>query len=153
MHLGIVKYNEGVLLDCHGKPFKKVSDKFRGHGIRGGEPMIVAPVINHAENIEPFLSLRRDANILPRELPSVWHIPFGANVALIPKVEIDATFIILVDKLLQFLHFVCVELREGFPFGVFLIRPNLAPRLIKKTETCFYTPPFLWHSAIVLWLS
>ena len=49
------------------------------------------------------------------ELPSVWHISLGADVALISIIKVNETVFFLLYEFLQLLGLVRIELRRWFP--------------------------------------
>ena len=127
----IVKDNESVLADTERKSVKKVGNPVSGHILSCGESFIPIVAVYHAENIESQTSFRWNIDILTAELPSVWHISLGANVAFISIIEVNETVFLLLYEFLQLLGLIRIELRRGFPLR-FLIRLYPAPRRIKK---------------------
>ena len=115
----IVKHNKRVLVDAERKPVNKVRYLIGGHILGGRESLIPVVAIYHAENIEPQLPFGRDVNILTTELPSVWHIPLGADVALVSIIKVDETLFLLFYEFLQLLGLIRIELRRGFPLRTF----------------------------------
>lgn len=115
----IVKDNKSVLADMKRKPVKKVGDLVGSHILSRGESFIPIVAVYHAEDIEPQASFGWDIDILTAELPSVWHVSFGADVAFISIIKVDETVLFLLYEFLQLLGLVRIELRRGFPLRTF----------------------------------
>lgn len=115
----IVKNNESVPADTHGKPVKEVCDLLCRHVLGCREPFISVIAIYHTENVESQTSFGRYINILAAELPSVWHISLGADVAFISIIKVDETVSFLLFEFLQLLGLIRIELRRGFPLRTF----------------------------------
>ena len=96
----IVKNNESVPVDTHGKPVKEVCDLLCRHVLGCREPFISVIAIYHTENIESQTSFGRYIDILAAELPSVWHISLGADVAFISIIKVDETVSFLLFEFL-----------------------------------------------------
>ena len=58
-------------------------------------------------------------DILTAELPSVWHISLGADVAFISIIKVNETVFLLLYEFMQLLGLVRIELRRGFPLWTF----------------------------------
>lgn len=104
-------------MDTERKSVKGVGNLVSGHIISCGESFIPIVAVYHAENVESQTSFRWNIDILTAELPSVWHISFGADVAFISIINVDETIFFLLYEFLQLLG---------------LIRLYPAPRRIKK---------------------
>ena len=115
----IVKDNKRVLADPKRKSVKEVCDFVGGHILGGGESFISVVTVYHTENIESQSSFGRNIDILTAELPSVWHISSGADVAFIPVIKVDETVLSLLYEFLQLLGLIRIELRRGFPLRTF----------------------------------
>ena len=115
----IVKDNKRVFTDTEGKAVKKVSNLVSGHILSCGESVISIVAVYHAENIESRPSFRWNTDILTAELPSVWHISLGADVAFISIIKVNETVILLLYEFMQLLGLVRIELRRGFPLWTF----------------------------------
>ena len=115
----IVKDNESVLAYTERKPVKEVGDFVCRHILGSGESFISVIAVYHAENIEPQSSFGRNINILAAELPSVWHISPGADVAFISIIKVDEAVSFLLFEFLQLLGLIRIELRRGFPLRTF----------------------------------
>lgn len=115
----IVKDNKSVLADTERKSVNKVGNLVCGHVLSCGESIISIVAVYHAENIESQISFGRDIDILTAELPSVWHISLGADVAFISIIKVDETVLFLLYEFLQLLGLVRIELRRGFPLWTF----------------------------------
>ena len=111
----IVKDNKSVFTDTEGKPVMKVSNLVSGHILGCGESIISIVAVYHAENIESQTSFRWNIDILTAELPSVWHISLGADVAFISIIKVNETVFFLLYEFLQLPGLVSIELRRGFP--------------------------------------
>ena len=85
----IVKHNKCVLVDAERKLVNKVRYLVGGHILGGRESLISVVAVYHAEDVEPQSSFRRDVDILTAELPAVWHISLGANMALVSKINFE----------------------------------------------------------------
>ena len=115
----IVKDNKSVFTDSERKSVNKIGNLVGGHVLSCGESFIPIVAVNHAENVESQTSFRWDIDILTAELPSVWHISLGADVAFISIVEVDETVFFLLYEFLQLLGLIRIELRRGFPLRTF----------------------------------
>lgn len=115
----IVKYNKCVLPDTERELVNKVGNLVGGHILGGGESLIFVIAVYHAENVESHSPFGRNVDILTAELPSVWHISLGADVALISIIKIDETVFLLLYEFLQLLCLMRIELRRGFPLWTF----------------------------------
>ena len=115
----IVENDKRIFADSHRKSVKKVGDLVCDHILSGGKTFISVMSVNHAENIESQPSLRVDVDVLTAELPSVWHISLGTDVALISIIEVNETVFLLLYEFLQLLALICIELRRGFPLWTF----------------------------------
>lgn len=115
----IVKDYTSILADTKRKPVKEIGDFICRHILGSGESFISVVAVYHAENVEPQSSFGRDIDILAAELPSVWHISLGADVAFISIIEVNETVSFLLYEFLQLLGLIRIELRRGFPLGTF----------------------------------
>lgn len=115
----IVENYESVLADTERKPVKEIGDFISRHILGSGESFISVVAVYHAENVEPQSPFGWDIDILAAELPSVWHISLGADVAFISIIEVDETLSFLLYEFLQLLGLVRIELRRGFPLWTF----------------------------------
>lgn len=111
---GIVQYNKCVLTDAKGENIEKASNFICGDTFISGKSLIMVLTIYHSENIEPCDSLGWNAYLLPWQLPAIWNVSFGANMAFISIVEGNTSLTFLTFKFLQLLVFVCIELRRGY---------------------------------------
>ncbi len=116
---GIVEDYKGNLADAHRKPVNEVGDLVSGHIISGRKAFISVVTVNHAENVEPQPSFRWNVDILTAELPSIWHISLGADMALIPIIKVNEAIFLLLYEFLQLLALIRVELRRGLPLRTF----------------------------------
>ena len=114
MYCGVVKHDEGVLVYAEGKVVKETDNLVSRHPLRSGESFILVVAGYHPEDVEPCDSLRGDEHVLSFQLPPVWHISFGAGVALVGIVERYTPFICLAFKFLQLFNLILVELRRGY---------------------------------------
>ena len=119
MTLGIVKDHKGLLFNFSGECFKVVGQPLGGDGICGCETLVSAPIVHHPVDVEASFLFGRDVYLLTREFPPVRDITFGASMCLISKIQINATFIPLLYKLLQLLALIRIELRRGLTLGTF----------------------------------
>ena len=115
----VVKHNKCVLVDAERKPVNKVRNLVGGHILGGRESLIPVIAVYHAENIDSQASFGRDVDILTAELPSVWYISLGADVALVSIIKVDETLFLLFYEFVQLLALIRIELRRGFPLGTF----------------------------------
>lgn len=115
----IVKDNESIPAETERKPVKEIGNLICRHILGSGKSLIPIIAVYHAENIEPQTSFGGDIDILTAELPSVWHISLGADVAFISIVEVDETVFFLLYEFLQLLGLIRIELRRGFPLRTF----------------------------------
>ena len=115
----IVKDNESIPAETERKPVKEIGNLICRHILGSGKSLIPIIAVYHAENIEPQPSFGGDIDILTAELPSVWHISLGADVAFISIVEVDETVFFLLYEFLQLLGLIRIELRRGFPLRTF----------------------------------
>lgn len=115
----IVKDYESVHADTERKTVKEVGDLVGSHVLGGRESLIPVVAVYHAENIESQSSFGRNVDILTAELPSVWHISLGADVAFISIIKVNETVFLLLYEFLQLLGLIRIELRRGFPLRTF----------------------------------
>lgn len=115
----IVKYDKRVLSDTERKPVKEFGDLVGGHVLDCRESFIPIVAVYHTENIESQSPFGWYIDILTAELPSVWHISLGADMAFISIVEVDETVSFLLFEFLQLLGLIRIELRRGFPLRTF----------------------------------
>lgn len=115
----IVKDDKRVLAYTERKPVKEVCDFVGGHFLGCRESFISVIAVYHAENIESQTSFGWNINLLTAELPSVWHIFLGADVAFISIIEVYETVSFLLFEFLQLLGLIRIELRRGFPLRTF----------------------------------
>ena len=111
----IVKDNKSVFTDTEGKPVKKVSNLVSGHILGCGESIISIVAVDNAENIESQTSFRWNIDIFTAELPSVWRISLGTDVAFISIIKANETVFFLLYEFLELPGIVRIELRRGFP--------------------------------------
>ena len=128
----IVKYDHGLAPDGHGEVVQKTDHRVGINAFPACEPMGMTTAVNHGEAVEPRSSLRRYVNVFFGKFPAVWHICFLTDMGFISVIKVYGTFVPQPFKLLQLPKLVLVELRRGFTFGRFLMRPNLAPMRLKK---------------------
>lgn len=119
VNLGIIKYNKRVLVNPKRETVKEVCDLFRRYAFRCAKSVIAVITVNHAEDIQAGVFHRRYENILSTELPTVRHVSFCADVALVCEIKVDETIFFLSFKFLQLLALIRIELRRGFPLGTF----------------------------------
>lgn len=115
----IVKDYTSILADTERKPVKEIGDFISRHILGSGKSLIPIIAVYHAENIEPQPSFGGDIDILTAELPSIWHISLGADVAFISIIEVDEAVSFLLFEFLQLLGLIRIELRRGFPLRTF----------------------------------
>ena len=132
MYLGIVKHNECSLFDGHGEFVKEVSHFFSRDTFSSTEPLVVAFVAYHTEDIEPFSLLGWNRNLLPWECPSIWDITLGTHMALIAEIKVYQIVVKLTHKLLQLLQLILIELRRGFPLWTFPYTSKSCAKADKK---------------------
>lgn len=137
----IVKDNKRVLADPKRKSVKEVCDFVGGHILGGGESFISVVTVYHTENIESQSSFGRNIDILTAELPSVWHISSGADVAFISIIKVDETVLSLLYEFLQLLGLIRIELRRGcdpwaFPYTLISCAKTSKKRLKVESLTC-----------------
>lgn len=119
MNACIIKYNKCVLTDAERKTIYKVGNLVGRHVVSGRESLIPVITVHHAEDVESQSSFGRDIDILTAELPSVWYISLGANMALVSIVKINEAIFLLLYEFLQLLGLIRIELRRGFPLRTF----------------------------------
>jgi hypothetical protein len=69
--------------------------------------------VYHSKDVESVCLQRRDIDILVTKLPSVRNIPFGTDMTLIGKVQINLTVSFLLFKFLQLFGLILIKLRRG----------------------------------------
>lgn len=105
----VVKNDKCHLVNRHGiiiQPFRKF---LSGYGVSGVKPIVYTVGRHHSENIESFLIIGGNVDILIVELPSVRNIPTGAYMALVSEKEIDCP---CTPKICKFLQLVAFELNK-----------------------------------------
>ena len=153
MYRGVVKHDKGVLVDAEGKVVKETGNFVSRHPLRSGESFILIVTGYHPEDVEPCDSLGGDEHVLSFQLPPVWHISFGAGVALVGIVERYAPFICPTFKFLQLLDLVLVELRRGYSpwaFPYTLISCANADKKRLKVMSLASLPVACSHAALAL---
>lgn len=116
---GIVKDNKSFLADAKRKPVNEIGDFICRNILGSRESFISVIAVYHAENIEPQSPFGRNINILAAELPSVWHVSLGTDVAFISIIEVNETVFFLLYEFLQLLDLIRIELRRGLPLRTF----------------------------------
>lgn len=119
MNACVVKYNKCVLADTERKAIYKVGNLVSCHVFSGRESFIPIVTVYHAEYVEPQASFGLDMDILTAELPSIWHITLGADMALISIIKVDEAVFLLLYEFLQLLGLIRIELRRGLPLRTF----------------------------------
>ena len=141
MYARIVKHHKCFLVDTHRQSVKKVCNLFSRHVLHRGKTLIAIVAVNHAEEIEPDTSFRRDIHILSAELPAIRNITFRADMAFISVVEINETGNCLSFEFLQLLGLIRIELRRGLTFGTFpytsISRANADKKALKVLSLAF----------------
>ncbi len=113
MNRCIIKHHKRVFEYMQGKCIEEIHDLVGVDTFGCGESLILVLFVNHSEDVEPCASLRCNAHILTRHLPTVRNISFGTNMALIGIVQGNAPFTFLLFKFLQLFVLVLVKLRRG----------------------------------------
>ena len=132
MYSGIVKYNECLLFDGHGEFVKEFSHFFSCNTFCSIESHVIAVITYHTEDIESFLLLGRDGNLLPRKCPAIRDVALGADMALITEIKVYQIVVKLTHKLLQLLQLILIELRRGFPLWTFSYTSKSCAKADKK---------------------
>jgi hypothetical protein len=114
MNRSIVKHHKRVFEHTQGKCIEEIHNLVGIDTFGGGKSIILVVSVNHSEDVEPCASLRCNAYILPRQLPAVRNIPFGADMALISIVQGNTSFTLLPFKFLQLFILILVKLRRGY---------------------------------------
>lgn len=155
MNRCIVKHHESGPVD----PFGKIVQPFRkpvaGDGIRGVESFVFTVRGHHSEDIQPILVLGWHRHILIVELPAVWYIATGADMALIPKIKADATCTPKIYKFLQLMAFELNKLRRGcfpwtFPYTFISCASNSKKRLKVESLTSLFESSC--HAALAVFM-
>ena len=113
MNRSIVEHHKRVFDYTQGKCIEEIHNFVGIDAFGGGESLILVVSVNHSEDVEPCASLRCNAYILPRQLPTVGNISFGTNMALIGIVQGNTLITFLLFKFLQLFALVLVKLRRG----------------------------------------
>ena len=113
MNRSIVEHHKRVFDYTQGKCIEEIHNFVGIDAFGGGESLILVLSVNHSEDVEPCASLRGNAYILPRQLPTVGNISFGTNMALIGIVQGNTLITFLLFKFLQLFVLVLVKLRRG----------------------------------------
>lgn len=153
MHRGIVKHDKGIPADSKGKVIKEVDYLVCRHPLSSGESFILVVTGYHTEDVDSCNPLGRNEYVLSFKLPSVWHITFGTDMALIGIIKRNAPVICLTFKFLQLLNFVLVELRRGFSpwaFSYTLISCANADKKRLKVMSLASLPVACSHAAFAL---
>ena len=115
----VVKDYKRVFADTERHTVKKVSNLIGSHILSHSESLISIFAVYHPEYVEPETSFGGDVNIFTAELPSIWHISLGTDMAFISIIKADETLFLLLYEFLQLLGLIRIELRRGFPLGTF----------------------------------
>lgn len=113
MNRSIVEHHKRVFDYTQGKCIEEIHNFVGIDAFGGGESLILVVSVNHSEDVEPCASLRCNAYILPRQLPTVGNISFGTDMALIGIVQGNTLITFLLFKFLQLFGLVLVKLRRG----------------------------------------
>lgn len=132
MYSGVIEHNKRFLPNSHGESVKEVGHFFSRDTLGRAESLVIAFVAEHAENIKSFLLLRRNADVLPRECPSIGNITFGTHMAFISKIKVYQPAVELMHKLLQLLQLILIELRRGFTLWTFPYTSKSCAKADKK---------------------
>lgn len=109
----IIQYEDGTAVKAINDAVN-VFDKAVGvYVFSRGEAMIFIVTADHPEDIKTRGLFGGDADILIRELPSIWYIPTGADMRLITIKKFDKSFIVKIFKFLQYLGEQLIVLRRG----------------------------------------
>ena len=115
---GIVKNNECIFFNLEREPIQKVNNFVSIDAFSGAEPVVSVIAVYHSEEVESVGLQGRDIDIFVTKLPPVGNIPFGTDVTLIGKVQIDLTASFQLFKFLQLLGLILIKLRRGnFPWA------------------------------------
>ena len=98
MNRSIVEHHKRVFDYTQGKCIEEIHNFVGIDAFGGGESLILVVSVNHSEDVEPCASLRCNAYILPRQLPTVGNISFGTNMALIGIVQGNTPITFLLFK-------------------------------------------------------
>lgn len=133
MNCGIIKYDKCVLTYTERECIEKADNLVCVDTLDNCKILIMVLAVNHSENIEPCGSLGRDAYLLCGQLPTVWNVSLGADVAFIGILEGNTPLTFLLFKVLAASR-TCTRrtAARGLPLGVFFIRLYLAPMRIKN---------------------
>lgn len=131
MNTCIIKYNKCVLTNVERKTIYKVGYLVGRHVFSGRESLISVITVHHAEDVESQSSFGRDIDILTAELPSIWYIFLGANMALISIVKINESIFLLLYEFLQLLGLIRIA---SFAFFRFCMSFSMALRTVSSSE-------------------
>lgn len=134
MYSDIVKYNECLLFDGYGEIVKEFCHSFSCNSFCSTESHVIDVIIYYTEDIESFLLLGCDRNLLPRKCPTIRDITLGADMALITEIKVYQIVVKLTHKLLQFLQLILIELLRGFPLRTFSYTSKSCVKADKKTS-------------------
>lgn len=110
---GIIKNHECVFLNLERDPTQKINNFISINAFSCTESIVSIIAIYHSEKVESVRLQGRDIDVFVAKLPSVGNIPFGTDVTLIGKVQIDLTASFQLFKFLHLLGLVLIKLRRG----------------------------------------
>ena len=114
VYAGVVEHDDGLPRPVpHGQPVEEVRQLGGVYALPRREAFVAVVPGGHPEYVEAAPFLRRHADVLSGELPSVGDVAFGADVALVGVVEVCLPVISFFFKFLQLPGLVLVELRRG----------------------------------------
>lgn len=132
---------------------QKISEQLTGNGVFGIESIIFTIRRNHAEQIKPMFVSGRDEHFFIFEMPSVWHIPAGADMALVSETKINKACLPKFYKFLQLELLEFKQLRRGlspwaFSYSLISCVNNSKKRL--KVISLTTLPELFSHSALAV---
>ena len=153
MNGGIIKNHERICLHLERESIQKITDFIRINAFSCAESVVSITAVYHSKDIEPVRLQRRDIDILVTKLPSVRNIPFGTDMTLIGKVQINSTVSFLLFKFLQLFCLILIKLRrEDSPwaFSYSLISCANADTKHLKVQSLASFPVAFCHSSRAL---
>ena len=110
---GFIQNDHSLLVYTKREVLHKFDEPIGVYVLTGSETLIDTIVVNHSEEIESSAFTYGHTEILIFEFPCIRHIPFGAYMAFITVIQVNAPRLPLMFKLLQKFLLISGLLRRG----------------------------------------
>lgn len=139
----VVQNNKSHFVNRLGIIVQPLRKFLSGYGVSSVKSFVFTVGRHHSEYIEPFLVIGRHMDILIVELPSIWNIATGADMALVSEKEIDCSCTPKIYKFLQLIAFELNKLRRGiYPWTFSYTFISCASKSKKRLKVASLTSRF-----------